>query len=68
MSETSAQGRPGDPRIAQRVDPQSGRSDDPRVDPLGWPDDRARQNDRTEKDTPAPSRREETSQSLHLDP
>ena len=25
--------REGDPRTAQRIDPKSGRSDDPRVDP-----------------------------------
>ncbi len=59
---------PEDPREAQRVEPKSGKSDDPRVDPRPSPDDGAWENELTEEDLPSPRLREEAAETLHLDP
>ncbi|MGP6157764.1 MAG: hypothetical protein ACLPYS_09720 [Vulcanimicrobiaceae bacterium] len=64
----SAKTPPEDPRYAQQIDPKSGQSDEPRVDPSPSPGDGAWENELTKEDMPSPCSRGEVAESLRLDP
>jgi len=80
-SETSSDPREKDPRAAQTIDPQSGASDDPRVDPTperrqsaadamdnASPGDGIMEDDLTEEREVTPAEREDVAETQKMDP